>query len=141
MTKTVDRFVEFHSGAESGLELGAEALLYVMAHGHTISVPTQALLFAEKVGVISIARRDTPVPVLADVNRALDLIAASLRTRERLDREAKDGSPTCGPASADNPAGGLRSKLEPPTPRTPPNDGAAVAVPRVADVRTESMPF
>ena len=141
MTNTVDRFMEFQSSAGSGLELGADALLYVMAHGHTISVPTQALLFAEKVGVISIARRDTPVLVLADVNRALDLIAASLRTRERLDREPDNGAPTCAPAPADNPTGGLRSKLVPPAPSTPPNDGAAVAVPRVADVRTESMPF
>jgi len=141
MTNMVDQFMEFHSDAESGLELGADALLYVMAHGHTISVPTQALLFAEKVGVISIARRDTPVPVLADVNRALDLIAASLRTRERIDREAKDGASTCAVAPADKTAGGLRSKLVPPAPSTPPNDGAAVAVPCVADVRTESMPF
>ena len=77
----------FESTADSGLELGADALLFVMAHGHTISVPTQALMFAEKVGVISIARRETPDAVLSGVNRALDLIAASLRTRDRLDRE------------------------------------------------------
>ena len=42
----------FASAALGSLELGADALLYVMAHGHTLSVPTHALRFAEKVGVI-----------------------------------------------------------------------------------------
>lgn len=82
------RFVPFHSDAVSGLELGADALLFVMAYGHTISVPDAALMFAEKIAIVSIARRETPAPVLRDVNRAIDVIAASLRNRARLGRES-----------------------------------------------------
>lgn len=82
------RFVPFHSDAIGGLEYGADALLFVMAYGHTISVPDHALMFAEKVAIVSIARRDTPEPVLRDVNRAIDIIAASLRDRTKIDAEA-----------------------------------------------------
>lgn len=76
------------ANAVDGLRLGADALLYVMQHGHTISVSDRALLFAQKVGVLAIARRDTAAPVLLDVNRALDAIGASLRRRDRLDKES-----------------------------------------------------
>lgn len=80
-------FVLFASDATESLARGSDALLYVMAHGHTISVPTAALYFAEKIGVLSIGRRDTPETVLRAVNKALDVIASALRMRDRLDRE------------------------------------------------------
>jgi hypothetical protein len=126
----------FHTAADSGMELGADALLYVMAHGHTISVPDRALYFAQRVGVIGIARRDTPEPVVRDVNRALDLIAASLRTRERLDRESSETAsatpqtPIAPPADGND--GGYRVRRQPtPRPYSP------IAGARVAD----NVPF
>ena len=54
---------------------------------HAATVPTDVLMFAEKVGVISIARRDVAPAVLADVNKALDIIAATMRVRAKLDAE------------------------------------------------------
>lgn len=87
LDQTSTGFIPFETTAVDTLALGSDALLYVMAHRHAISVPTSALYFAEKVGVVGIARRDINPLVLADVNRALDLIAKTLRTREMLDRE------------------------------------------------------
>ncbi len=109
--------------------LGSLALLYVMAYDHTVSVPDQALRFAEKVGVLSIARRETPDPVLRDVNRALDLIAVSLRQRDRLDRDRAtalaalaDPEPPPPP-----PSGGYRVRR--PIPITPQPPAGATAKP------------
>ena len=123
-----DKFAEFSSDAVSGLERGADALLYVMTHGHTLTVPTDALLFAEKVVVISIARHEGESPVvIADVNRAIDLIAATLRIRARLDAEpAGARTPSREPAEV---AGGHAVKRIAPVPTRPP--GGATAVPRV----------
>lgn len=122
----------FESTADSGLELGADALLFVMAHGHTISVPTAALLFAEKVGVISISPRDTAPVVLRDVNRALDLIAATLRTRDRLDREPTAPCTTPIVAPDDDQDGGQRVPLKPTPQPHAPISGARVLVADVA---------
>ena len=121
----------FESQSTDALVIGADALLYVMAHGHTISVPTQALRLAEKVAVISIARRDTPQPVLRDVNRAIDLIAASIRTRERLDlAPAALTTPPAAPMTAPDSGldGGYRVPLQPAPRSRPP---ASVARPIV----------
>jgi hypothetical protein len=77
----------FETQAKDPLDIGADALLFVMAHGHALDVPTTALHFAEKAAMLSIARRDTPEAVLVDVNRAVDTIANTLRIRAKLDAE------------------------------------------------------
>jgi len=105
------------------LDIGADALLYVMAYGHTISVPDTALHFAEKVAVLSIARRDTSEPVLVDVNRAITRIAASLRTRLALATEDTRGEAVPAARShVDRPDidGGYPVKVLPRVPQLPP---------------------
>jgi len=121
----------FETEGTDNLERGADALLYVMAHGHAVTVPTGVLLFAEKVGVLGIARRDVAPAVLADVNRALDIVAATLRARARLDREPAATVAAARPAAGPDADGGQRAKLIPPAPTQPP--AAAAAVPPVAD--------
>ena len=77
----------FTSDAVSPLQLGSDALQYVMRHGHTASIPTDALYFAEKVAIVTIAPRETDPAVLVSVNRAIDVIAASIRIREQIEAE------------------------------------------------------
>ena len=127
--------VPFETQGTDNLERGADALLYVMAHGHAVTVPTTVLLFAEKVGVLGIARRDVAPAVLADVNRALDVIASTLRARARLDREPAATVAAARPPAAPDAHGGQRAKLVPPKPTQPP--AAAAAVPHVADAVLE----
>jgi hypothetical protein len=123
----------FESAATTTLERGADALRYVMAHGHAVSVPTDVLHFAEKVGVLSIARREgESAAVVAEVNRALDVIAATLRIRARLDADCATGGSQQSARSAD--VGGRTVRLVPPAPTRPPAGSALV--PRVhADAR------
>lgn len=40
--------IPFVTHADDPIAIGADALLYVMAHDHTITIPTTALQFAEK---------------------------------------------------------------------------------------------
>lgn len=116
----------FRSTATHDIALGADALRYVMTHGHTISVPDQALRFAEKVAILSVQRREDESPtVLAAVNIALDLIASTLRRREQLDREGSRNSlPPVTPAQ-DLP-GGHPVRTIRPVPSMPPAGAAAV---------------
>jgi hypothetical protein len=121
--------VPFETTGTTGLAQGADALRYVMTHGHALTVPTDVLHFAEKVGVLSIARReDESATVIAEVNRALDVIAVTLRARAHLDAEA---ATVVNQQSADSTdvAGGHAVRLIPPTPTRPPA-GSAV-MPRV----------
>src|SRR5947209_108383 len=125
---TYPPIVPFESAGMDNLERGTDGLLYVMAHGHAATVPTDVLMFAEKVGVISIARRKDEVPaVLADVNRALDIIAATLRARAKLDAE-----PILPGQTTDAPDvnGGQHARLVPPVPTRPP---AGIAIPARID--------
>jgi hypothetical protein len=118
----------FTTTATSELGRGADALRYIMAHGHAVTVPTDVLHFAEKVGVLSIARREGESPaVVAEVNRALDVIATTLRIRARLD--ADGGTESITRSERSDAAGGHAVRLVPPAPTRPPA-GAAV-VPRV----------
>jgi len=111
----VTTFVPFDTTAPCGLARGSVALQYVMTHGHTISVPSDALECAVKVGVISIARRDTAESVLRCVNQALDVIYASLRTRACLERECGDALSTPPRMTTDDGdrRGGAKVPLEP----------------------------
>ena len=111
--------VPFETEGTDNLERGADGLLYVMAHGHAATVPTDVLMFSEKVGVISIARRDTASAVLADVNRALDIIAATLRARAKLDAEPTAPLAT-EPTDQVDINGGQPARLIPVTPTRPP---------------------
>jgi hypothetical protein len=113
-------FIQFDSHATDTLELGADALLYVMAHGHTISIPTAALYFAEKVAIVAIASRHTPAPVLRDVNKAIDVIAMSIRQRDRLAREAMPVAPIPVAVTPERPNEGPMARLQDrPTVRPP----------------------
>lgn len=117
MTPTTYRPFDSQAAPSNPYAIGADALLYVMAYGHAISVPDLALAWAEKVGVISIASRDTPEPVLRDVNRALDVIARTLRLRLRLGTEV---APMPAARPPDRPNEGPMATLKPtPTPYTP----------------------
>lgn len=110
-------FVLFTSDASDGLELGADALLYVMAHGHCLSVPTEALYFAEKVAIVSIARKETPASILTAVNLAINEIAATIRVRARLDADARTAQPSTTP---ERPNVGPMARLQPaPAPLAP----------------------
>jgi hypothetical protein len=125
MTTPMYEFRPFepHPGHTDPLDVGADALLYVMAYGHTISVPTAVLHFAEKVAVLSIARRETPEPVLVDVNRAITRIAASLRTRLALDTGDTRGEAVPAarpPAERPDIDGGRKVKVLPRVPQLPP---------------------
>jgi hypothetical protein len=121
----------FESTATTTLERGADALRYVMAHRHAVTVPTADLQFAEKVGVLSIARReDESAPVVAEVNRALDVIAATLRIRARLGVECVTEPIGQSPHQADA-GGGHALRVVPPAPTRPP-EGSAL-MPRVDD--------
>jgi hypothetical protein len=121
--------VPFTTTATSGLGRGADALRYVMVHRHAVTVPTDVLHFAEKVGIRSIARREDESATVVDaVNRALDVIAATLRARAHLDAEAATVVNQQSADSADV-AGGHAVRLIPPTPTRPPA-GSAV-MPRV----------
>src|SRR5579859_3246718 len=91
----------FVSVALSPLELGADALLYVMDHGHAIGVPTDALYFAEKVAIVSIARRETDPIILRKVNTAIDVICLALRHRTALDAAAATPVPAVEPSTPD----------------------------------------
>lgn len=121
--------VMFTSGADNDIALGADALRYVMAHGHTISIPDHALRFAEKVAIISIRARDTAAPVLANVNRALDEIANSIRRRERIDQDANQYENCASACSADQqkPNEGPMAPLQP-TPIVRPPSGQKVEI-------------
>lgn len=110
--------VPFATSADAPLAAGSDALIYVMRHGHTLSVPTALLYFAEKVAIVTIAARETDPAILASVNRAIDVIASSIRIRERLDRDA--AVPAAAPAAApDDRDGGHLSRLQPVQPRKP----------------------
>lgn len=117
-------FAPFATTDPEPVRQGTEALLYVMTHGHTISVPDVALRFAEKVAIMSIAPRDTAAPVLADVNRALDIIAMSLRHRDRMDREAAKAAAVSVPPKSGTRPGHL-VKLLTPQPQFPPTGAMA----------------
>lgn len=95
-------FIPFESESTDCARIGADALLFVMAYGHTISVPTIALRMAEKIAVISIAARETPAAVLRDVNKAIDIIAVSIRQRDALDLAPAIAEPIPAPASKPN---------------------------------------
>jgi hypothetical protein len=114
-TTTPTTFTAFTTTATDPLTVGSDALLYVMAYGHGISVATAALEQAQHVAVLSIARRDTPEPVLRDVNRAIDVIGATIRTRQRLDAEAAQVRELMAAAPAPQVTGGTRV----PAPRRP----------------------
>ena len=121
--------VPFTTTATSGLGRGADALRFVIAHGHTVTVPTADLHFAEKVGVLSIARREgESAAVVAEVNRALDVIAATVRIRARLDAEDATEPIQVTPLPADV-SGGHAVRVVPPAPTQPPAGSALV--PRV----------
>lgn len=122
-------FKSFEDTRINDRDPGADALLYVMAYGHTISVPTSALYFAEKIAIRAIADRQTPEPILRDVNRAIDLITASIRNRERLDRE-DTATVESAPVSSDHPSGqpGKFATLQPQPINRPPS-GVKVEIP------------
>lgn len=119
-------FIPFESEQSDSLSRGSDALLYVMAHGHTISVPTAALYFAEKVGVQAIADRHVHTGVLRDVNRALDIIAASLRHRDVLDREGLHTLALPAP-EPERPNEGPMARLQP-LPSVRPSGGQKVEI-------------
>jgi hypothetical protein len=81
---------------------GHEALLFIMAEGHCIGIPTALLYFAEKAGIRAIAHgrptkdqpaQDCPAPLLLAGNRALDIIAKTLQRRDALEREDTQEAP------------------------------------------------
>lgn len=119
--------IPFETAAIDTLELGADALLYVMAHRHTITVPTDALQLALKVATIAIARQSTAPAVLRDVNDAIDTIAASLRCRLKLDAEsAAAAAPAAAPIDRPN-AGPMAPLIDSPIVRPPSGAKADVA--------------
>jgi hypothetical protein len=121
----------FETKGATALSQGADALRYVMANGHAVTVPTDVLHFAERVGVLSIARReDELATVVAEVNRALDVIAATLRIRARLDADGVTEPIGRSPHQADA-GGGHALRVVPPAPTRPP-EGSAL-MPRVDD--------
>lgn len=126
---SIHPFVPFESDAVDTHALGADALLYVMAHEHAVTVPTAALYFAEKVAYMAIADKDTPEKTLVRVNRAIDMIAATIRVRERLDREDTPAVDTT-PAPQAPPSGrpGKFAALQPQPINRPPS-GVKVEIP------------
>jgi hypothetical protein len=118
---TSQTFVKFECSDPS--RLATEALLYVMTHDHGISVPTDALQLAEKVAVIGIARRDTHETTLAVVNRAIDVITATLRSRLKVEAESAKVIESVPPKPSERPGKAVQVKV--PLPLIPPSGAAA----------------
>lgn len=124
-----NEFVLFESSATNATAIGSDALRYVMTHGHTISVPTSALYIAGKLAIVAIAPRETSATVLREVNRAIDIIAATIRTRERAERAERETAAkpaAMAPGTTNGGDGGHKVKAyRTPVPRQP-SPGAAV---------------
>jgi len=109
---------------EPAEEYGLRALAFVVTHSVTATVPTDALELATHTYRIAIDNRDLSqiaLDRLAEVDRQIN---ATLRTRSRLDATRE----TPGARQDDEqPAGGLKTRLEPRPNTQPPAPALARA--------------
>jgi hypothetical protein len=119
-------FEPFEPSSTGSAGLGAQALAYVLRHGHTISVDVNALHFARGAAVNAMHGRKSDDPVVVNVSKALDLVDKSLRfaaeeeKREQAEGEqgAQAGELLTGGGGGDTPRGNRAEELRP-KPKSP----------------------
>ena len=116
------RIPDFETGQpdEGPAALGHRALLFVLHYQTAAGLTDQAAALAIKAAVIAIAARETAPAILATINQAIDLLAATVRGR----RQAASRPPvdSCQQAADQAPplAGGSLVPRQPVPPTQPP---------------------